>query len=286
MQLKYATAAITTTVMIMAAAGTCASVPDGPPPPPSAAAALPLPSPPVAAADSLSWAEVIECYKRPRAAIGCLESRMGRALAALRDSAVTTARSDPDTAAEDAAGVGELVQQIGEFIKYSVSSYFRSGAAAVDDDDGGDAGLAAAAGSGASVVQVMGSDVGDEGEFCPVIAARARTPCHTRHLPRREPNTDHLFFFSKKTTAMFPDVLSPILRFTTAKKGIRTAHTLYNRCRCRNITITPTFWWPVCIRTCFRHKLGMHRDAVVFLAVKFTDDNTHYTHTPRANKVV
>lgn len=173
MQFKYATTAMTAmTALIMAGAVTCASVADGPPPvssssaSASAAAASALPSPPVvtaAAADGLTWNEVIECYKKPRAAIGCLESRMGRALAALRESAVTTARSDPDTAAEDAVGVGELVQQIGEFIKYSVSNYFRTAATVADDDDDGDAAVAGAAGSGASVVQVM--DAGDEGEF-------------------------------------------------------------------------------------------------------------------------
>lgn len=76
-------------------------------------------------ADDLTWTEVIECYKQPQAAIGCLESRMGRALASMRESAVRMARSAPQVAAEDAAGVGELVQEIGEFISYGISSYFR-----------------------------------------------------------------------------------------------------------------------------------------------------------------
>lgn len=74
---------------------------------------------------SLTWTEVIECYKQPQAAIGCLESRMDRALASMRESAIRMARSAPEVAAEDASGVGELVQQIGEFISYGISSYFR-----------------------------------------------------------------------------------------------------------------------------------------------------------------
>lgn len=75
-------------------------------------------------APQLTWAEVIECYGKPQAALGCLEARMGRAVGALRDSAVTMARSDPDTTPEDASGVGDLVQQIGEFITYGISRFF------------------------------------------------------------------------------------------------------------------------------------------------------------------
>lgn len=74
----------------------------------------------------VSWTEVIECYKKPQLAIGCLESRMGRAMVSMRDTAVSLAHSDPDTAAEDVASVGDLVQQIGEFITYGISSYFRN----------------------------------------------------------------------------------------------------------------------------------------------------------------
>jgi hypothetical protein len=72
----------------------------------------------------VSWAEVIACYKKPQAAIGCLESRMSRAMVSMRDTAVGLAHSDPETAAEDVAGVGDLVQQIGDFITYGISSYF------------------------------------------------------------------------------------------------------------------------------------------------------------------
>jgi len=76
-------------------------------------------------AGDVSWTEVIACYKKPQAAIGCLESRMSRAMVSMRDTAVGLAHSDPDAAAEDVAGVGDLVQQIGEFITYGMSSYFR-----------------------------------------------------------------------------------------------------------------------------------------------------------------
>ncbi|XP_025191824.1 uncharacterized protein LOC112592063 [Melanaphis sacchari] len=69
-----------------------------------------------AADDGLTWTEVITCYKKPQAAIGCLESRMSRAMASMRDTAVNLAHNDPETAPEDVAGVGDLVQQIGEFI--------------------------------------------------------------------------------------------------------------------------------------------------------------------------
>ncbi|XP_025419716.1 uncharacterized protein LOC112690037 [Sipha flava] len=107
--------AATLTAVVVAAA-TCAvlaaaQVPDG------------------TAADRHSWTEVIECYRRPQAAIGCLESRMGRAVLSLRESAVRLARSDPDVVPEDAAAVGDLVQQVGEFITYGVSSFFRGDAA-------------------------------------------------------------------------------------------------------------------------------------------------------------
>lgn len=105
-----------------------------------------------AAAGDLSWTEVIECYRKPQTALGCLESRMGRALLTLRDSAVGLAHSDPDAAPEDVAGVGDLVQQIGEFISYGISSYFRGDAA---DDT--------AAATGESPLNVP-TDV-DEGEF-------------------------------------------------------------------------------------------------------------------------
>ncbi|XP_001943447.1 uncharacterized protein LOC100168188 [Acyrthosiphon pisum] len=81
----------------------------------------------------VSWTEVIACYKQPQAAIGCLESRMSRAMVSMRDTAVGLAHSDPDAAAEDVAGVGDLVQQIGEFITYGMSSYFRGGSS--DEDE-------------------------------------------------------------------------------------------------------------------------------------------------------
>lgn len=90
-----------------------------------AVAAAPKTEATAATTDSLTWTEVIECYKKPRAAIGCLETRMDRALGSMRDTAVKMARSDPETAAEDVAGVGDLVQQIGEFITYGISSYFK-----------------------------------------------------------------------------------------------------------------------------------------------------------------
>lgn len=80
----------------------------------------------------VSWTEVITCYKKPQAAIGCLESRMSRAMKSMRDTAVGLAHSDPETAAEDVAGVGNLVQQIGDFITYGISSYFHGGG---DDDE-------------------------------------------------------------------------------------------------------------------------------------------------------
>ncbi|VVC29710.1 Hypothetical protein CINCED_3A001477 [Cinara cedri] len=97
-----------------------------------------------AAADDLTWAEVIECYKKPRAAIGCLQSRMDRALVSLRDSTVNMARSDPDTQPEDVTGVGELVQQIGEFISYGISTYFNG----EEDEANGTAGTAGVAADG------------------------------------------------------------------------------------------------------------------------------------------
>lgn len=140
MMLKYAAL-----VLVAVAAATALAVDSQTP------TALPAKS----SADVPVWTEVLECYKKPRAAIGCLESRMGRAVAAMRESAVSMARSDPDAASEDVSGVGDLVQQIGEFITYGISSYFRNGG---DDDD--DAVAAAASGSTAQVV----SDIGDEGE--------------------------------------------------------------------------------------------------------------------------
>jgi len=83
--------------------------------------------------DGLSWTEVIACYKKPQAAIGCLESRMSRAMVSMRETAVGLAHSDPETAPEDVAGVGDLVQQIGEFITYGISSYFHGGGGGEED---------------------------------------------------------------------------------------------------------------------------------------------------------
>jgi len=119
----------------------------------------PLPSPPPVAVndiidrsdDGFAWTEVIECYRKPQAAIGCLESRMSRALHSMRDTAVRMARSDPNTAAEDATGVGELVQQIGEFISYGISSYFRGDSGDETDEE--------------PAVAASPTDV-DEGELC------------------------------------------------------------------------------------------------------------------------
>lgn len=107
-----------------------------------------------ATGNSLTWTEIIECYKQPQAAIGCLESRMSRALVSMRDSAVRMARSAPEVAAEDATGVGNLVQQIGEFISYGISSYFRG----EDSDE-----VAASSSTGASPAN-LSTDV-DEGEL-------------------------------------------------------------------------------------------------------------------------
>lgn len=114
----------------------------------------------------LTWTEVIECYKKPQAAIGCLETRMGRALSTLRDTAVSMARSDPDTSAEDVAGVGDLVQQIGEFITYGISRFFHG-----EEDE------ATAAASGAAPVN-SATDV-DEGEL---KAAGFCSHCFRKHL--------------------------------------------------------------------------------------------------------
>lgn len=109
-------------------------------------------------ADGLAWNDVIGCYKKPWEAIGCLESRMGRALAAVRDAAVSKARSDPDTAVEDVSGVGDLVQQIGEFITYGISSYFRGGGGGEDDET---------TGASSSPAQIA-SEVNEEGELLPL----------------------------------------------------------------------------------------------------------------------
>jgi len=103
----------------------------------------------------VSWTEVIACYKKPQMAIGCLESRMSRAMMSMRDTAVGLAHSDPDAAVEDVARVGDLVQQIGEFITYGMSSYFRGGS--VDEDE------TAAQSAGGSPVNSQ-KDL-DEGEF-------------------------------------------------------------------------------------------------------------------------
>ncbi|XP_015375545.1 PREDICTED: uncharacterized protein LOC107170052 [Diuraphis noxia] len=96
----------------------------------------------------VSWTEVIACYKKPQAAIGCLESRMSRAMKSMRDTAVGLAHSDPETAAEDVAGVGNLVQQIGDFITYGISSYFHGG----DGGGGGDVDETSAPSTGGSPV--------------------------------------------------------------------------------------------------------------------------------------
>lgn len=98
--------------------------------------------------DGLSWTEVIACYKKPQAAIGCLESRMSRAMVSMRETAVGLAHSDPETAPEDVAGVGDLVQQIGEFITYGISSYFHGG----DGGGGGEEGAVSAPSAGGSPV--------------------------------------------------------------------------------------------------------------------------------------
>lgn len=123
------------------------------------------------AGDRLGWTEVIECYEKPRAAIGCLESRMGRAALSLRDSAVGLARSDPDVAPEDAAAVGDLVQQIGEFITYGVSSYFR-----------GEAADHSAVATGDSPLNVPADS--DEGELS-LIAFTLFVPSPPRPIPCR-----------------------------------------------------------------------------------------------------
>lgn len=102
---------------------------------PSEASPSTPPPIPVAGVGEFAWSEVTECYRKPQAAIGCLETRMYRALRSMRDTAVRRARSDPNTAAEDAAGVGDLVQQIGEFITYGISSYFRGDAAVETEDE-------------------------------------------------------------------------------------------------------------------------------------------------------
>lgn len=104
----------------------------------------------------VSWAEVIECYRSPQTAIQCLETRMGRSLVSLRDTAVGMARSDPDTATEDIAGVGDLVQQIGEFISYSLATYFHS-----EEDD-----TAAGVASSDGTANANGGQMdGEEGQF-------------------------------------------------------------------------------------------------------------------------
>lgn len=112
-----------------------------------------------AADDGLSWTEVIACYKKPQAAIGCLESRMSRAMVSMRETAVGLAHSDPETAPEDVAGVGDLVQQIGEFITYGISSYFHGG----DGGGGGEEDAVSAPSVGGSPVNSP-KDL-DEGEL-------------------------------------------------------------------------------------------------------------------------
>jgi len=114
--------------------------------------------------EGVSWTEVIACYKKPQAAIGCLESRMSRAMVSMRDTAVGLAHSDPDTAAEDVAGVGDLVQQIGDFITYGISSYFHGG----DSGGGGDEDETAAPSAGGSPVNAP-KDL-DEGELSSLYA--------------------------------------------------------------------------------------------------------------------
>lgn len=109
--------------------------------------------------DGLSWTEVIACYKKPQAAIGCLESRMSRAMVSMRETAVGLAHSDPETAPEDVAGVGDLVQQIGEFITYGISSYFHGG----DGGGGGEEDAVSAPSAGGSPVNSP-KDL-DEGEL-------------------------------------------------------------------------------------------------------------------------
>jgi len=126
-----------------------------------------------AATDGLTWTEVIQCYSKPQAAIGCLETRMSRALRSMRDTAVRMARSDPNTAAEDAAGVGDLVQQIGEFISYGISSYFRGDAASETDDEPAAAGAGSPAGVPSSPTDV------DEGERFSHVFSPYPPPSHT-----------------------------------------------------------------------------------------------------------
>ena len=132
---KYAT-----TAMVLAFAAAAALAAEQPAP-----ATAPAEQQRNNAGDGLSWTEVIACYKKPQSAIGCLESRMSRAMVSMRDTAVGLAHSDPETVPEDVAGVGDLVQQIGEFITYGISSYFHGG----DGGGGGDEDGASAAGASA-----------------------------------------------------------------------------------------------------------------------------------------
>lgn len=80
--------------------------------------------PPGDTAGEVTWKNVLECFNKPNAIAGCLESRMERAVHAWRETTVRMARSDPDTTPEDAAGVGDIVQQIGDLITYGIGRIF------------------------------------------------------------------------------------------------------------------------------------------------------------------
>jgi len=126
---KYAAAAAAALVLAVTVAAAVAAEQTASPP----AEQQPLHQNSGAEDGDVSWTEVISCYKKPQVAIGCLESRMSRAMVSMRNTAVGLAHSDPEAAAEDVAGVGDLVQQIGEFIKFGMSSYFRGGS--IDEDE-------------------------------------------------------------------------------------------------------------------------------------------------------
>lgn len=137
--------------------------------------------------EGVSWAEVIACYKKPQAALGCLESRMSRAMVSMRDTAVGLAHSDPDTAAEDVAGVGDLVQQIGDFITYGISSYFNGG----DNGGGGEEDETSAPSAGGSPVNAP-KDL-DQGELfflCAILLSYfillSLLLTYYTHLPTRD----------------------------------------------------------------------------------------------------
>ncbi|XP_050529386.1 uncharacterized protein LOC126898983 [Daktulosphaira vitifoliae] len=72
----------------------------------------------------VTWQNVLECFKAPNTVASCLETRMERTVNAWRDTTVRMARSDPDTTPEDVAGVGDIVQQIGDLITYGIARIF------------------------------------------------------------------------------------------------------------------------------------------------------------------